>query len=84
MKTTIFIAICAASMCCCGSGIAEPNAPVAAAPLFPVEPPIKDADPQVRSNRTFQVPTRLIVKRTPERIEVSVDMNSLGGRSEFR
>jgi hypothetical protein len=46
-------------------------------PLFPEYPPINDADPQVRSKRTFQVPTRLVVKRTPEGIEYSVETNSL-------
>jgi hypothetical protein len=46
-------------------------------PGFPSHPAIKDADPRVRSTRTFQVPTQLIVRREPERIGISVDTNSL-------
>ncbi len=46
-------------------------------PGFPSYPPIRDANPQIRSKQRFQVPTRLIVERTTERIEISVDANSL-------
>lgn len=76
MRTTICIMLCVATLGCAHKSIPETDLPPMQ-PGFPSYPPIRDADPQVRSKRTFQVPTRLIVKRTPERIEISVDTNSL-------
>lgn len=73
MKTKITISLLA--FACASLGVSGTNAPPV--PLFPFYPPIRDADPQVRSNRTLRVPTKLIVRRTHERIEVSADMKSL-------
>ncbi len=76
MKTTICILLCVATLGGACTNVSDSNAP-SIQPGFPSSPPIKDADPQIRSDQSFQVPTRLIVKRTPEQIEVSVDTNSL-------
>lgn len=58
------------------AGVSETNAPPMH-PGFPSYPPIKDANQDARTKRTFQVPTRLDVKRTAKRIDISVDTNSL-------
>jgi hypothetical protein len=77
MKKTIIMAVCATTLLLCYCGRAQTNAAIELIEEFPVLPAIKDADPQVRSYRTFRVPIRLVVKRTPDRIGISVDMTSL-------
>jgi ankyrin repeat protein len=55
----------------------QPEGSAAAAAVgFPVSPPIRDADPQVREKRIVRVPTRLIVVVAPDRITLSIDHNS--------
>ena len=76
MKMTIAILVLTFTVGCASSSISETNTP-AIHPGFPSYPPIKDANPNIRTKRTFQVPTRLDVKRIAERIDVSVDTNSL-------
>lgn len=39
---------------------------------FPAPTPIKDADPSVRITQTIQVPTQLAVRRTTDRLSVSI------------
>jgi len=43
---------------------------------FPVLPPITNADPLIRSEKEFRLPTRLQSKRTDEQISVGVDPDS--------
>lgn len=53
----------------------EPGAvpPAPFDPLFPILPPIEDANPDVRAERIFSVPTQLSVVRDSSRITVAVD-----------
>jgi hypothetical protein len=44
---------------------------------FPVLPPIQNADPSIRRQTEFRLPTRLQVKRTDDQISVGVDPDSL-------
>jgi hypothetical protein len=44
---------------------------------FPVLPPVQDADPSIRREKGFRLPTRLLVRRTDNRISVGVDPDSL-------
>ena len=76
MRTTILLLICLLV-----AGCASRSGPESSRDRptlgFPSYPPIRDADPQVREKRKFQVPARLIVIRSEDRIAVSVDMKSL-------
>ena len=76
MRTTILLIICFVV-----TGCASRRSPESGRhhPFrgFPSYPPIRDANPQVREKRTFQVPTRLIVVRSEDQISVSVDQQSL-------
>jgi hypothetical protein len=76
MKTLITISLLVFTAGCANPNVSRTDTP----PIyvgFPLYPPIEDANPEVRTKRTFQVPTRLEVKRTANRISVSVDPNSL-------
>ena len=44
---------------------------------FPELAPIANADPSIRHPKKFQVPTRLLIERTDEKMSVTVDMDSL-------
>jgi hypothetical protein len=44
---------------------------------FPVLPPVPNADPSVRREKEFRLPTRLRVKRADDQIELGVDPDSL-------
>jgi hypothetical protein len=76
MKTIIGISLLALTVGCASPDVPETNAPPRH-PGFPSHPPIKDANPDVRTKRTFQVPIRLDVKRSDKRIDISVDASSL-------
>ena len=76
MRTTILLPICLL-VAGCASRSGPESRQDRTALGFPSYPPIRDADPQVREKRKFQVPARLIVVRSEDRIAVSVDMKSL-------
>ena len=76
MRTTILLLTCLL-VAGCASGSGRESSQDRPALGFPSYPPIRDADPQAREKRKFQVPTRLIVIRSEDRIAVSVDMKSL-------
>jgi hypothetical protein len=61
---------------CASKAPQQPEAPTPR-PGFPSYPPIKDANPAVRTKRKFQVPTALSTQRTEDSIAVSTDMTSL-------
>ncbi len=61
---------------CASKAPPQPEAPIPWTG-FPSYPPIKDANPEVRTKRKFQVPTALSVQRTKDSIAVSTDMTSL-------
>ena len=44
---------------------------------FPVIPPIRDADPSIRSQVIVWVPTKLTVERTTDTLSITVDRSSL-------
>lgn len=76
MRTTILLIICLVVAGCASRSGPESRRDRRFAG-FPSYPPIRDANPQVREKRKFQVPARLIVMRSEDRIAVSVDMKSL-------
>ena len=75
MKQIIYTVLFFLLLVSSGAVFSEPNKP-SDYPDFPSFPPVKDADPEIRREQIFEIPTRLIVKRTSEKIDVSVDMDS--------
>lgn len=76
MRSTLLLILCFTAVGCCPHGTPESEGRDVAA-LFPSYPPITDAAPRIREKRVFQVPTRLLVEQTADRIAVSVDPDSL-------